>query len=593
MITLPLFSLVPEFFLKFSALNYSVLEFSAAAHLYYNLLLAVLFICIAYFGCRQIFIASYNHLQARRISPEVCEVMVFAAGALYFILSFFTVPEPYYLIHFSGISIGEMFVLVAIFISLEGMFFARTQKRLERQFAGLSSPISEDSCESSEVEAASAHVAEHVGSLLQGVRGKEQFQSYINMGLIFIAASSLVYWLKGGATVLDGLSVAATILVLSVLTRVLPLQPSVKSAAIVSLLFKGVLVREASALGRLDSVSTIAVDFSSDCPPGQPNVKEISVLDDRLERGAMLSSILSLLAFSDEKVDVAVCDFICEEFDDPALYEVRDVQFYPDMGICGTIEGTEFSFGSEEFLVERGVLIDSSEAIFSEEARKSGEIVRYAALADNVVVRVVLHKSFLVDGRQMFEKLSRMGKRVVLLSKDESSRIDELGKSLGLELSDIFGGLSQKAYLEKLKSLAPLAFYINEKTDDKLLAEAEVVITPFNKLTWNLEEGHYTLLKRDARNVLNIFSVHSVLRSFQSIGITSAVFLLILLVPLGFFNFLGLATTGVLMLVFSLSLSAFAALVIRREVSLPPQKRRFSVFPPFAWNIKKLSYSKH
>jgi len=567
---LPFFSLVSE----------SHPDFVGGPLAYYNVLLTVLFVCVGYFGCKRVFLEAFQHLQVRRISTEVCEVLIFSAGAIYFICSFFLSAQSQTLspslVSLSGISTGEAFVLISIFIALEKYFHARLQFRLEKQFASLSSPLPENLSEASEVEAATAHVSETIQTLMQEVEVKEKLQSFFNLALIFIAASSMVFWMESGATFIEGLSIVAAILMLALFTRVFPLQPAVKAAALVSLLFKGVLTREALAFEKLDSITNVVVDFLFASPPGQPSVKEITILDDRLDQEPLLSSVLSLLAFSDEMADVAICDFICDKLKNPSLYEVRDVEFYPDMGICGLIEGTEFSFGSEEFLIERGVHIGASEAAYAEEARQSGDLIRYAAIAENIVAQTVLHKSFSIDGKQTIAKLSKMGKRVLLLSKDESSEIDSLGKSLGLELTNIFGGLSQKDYIEKLKKLSPLAFYVNPRTDDKLLKEAEVVISPFNKVTWNLDEGHFTLLRRDARNVLSIFNIHSTLKAFKTISNTSALFLLILLLPLSFLGFLSLTTVGALVLVFSICLSAFGSLVIRTEAA-PNKKRRFLV----------------
>jgi cation transport ATPase len=116
-------------------------------------------------------------------------------------------------------------------------------------------------------------------------------------------------------------------------------------------------------------------------------VREVDLLDDRINRDALCGTLLSILGRADDVALVAFADY-CAQFAVSTTPErVLDLREYEGWGICGSIKGIEFSIGSEGFLVERGIMVQPSDNIASTQANERTILV---AIDYDVIARCVV-----------------------------------------------------------------------------------------------------------------------------------------------------------------------------------------------------------
>ena len=146
----------------------------------------------------------------------------------------------------------------------------------------------------------------------------------------------------------------------------------------------GFVLTSADSIKELTSVSKVLFDSSRVDLGSVVGVRELELLDDRLSRTALCSYLSSILGRSDDAALSAAADY-CQVFSSQAAPErVLGLLEFDGRGIAGAIKGVEISIGSEEFLVERGILIQPTESALECAANERAILV---AIGREVVAR--------------------------------------------------------------------------------------------------------------------------------------------------------------------------------------------------------------
>lgn len=322
------------------------------------------------------------------------------------------------------------------------------------------------------------------------------------VALIFLAACVALYWQDRGATFPFSIDVAISILLVCGLSKAMRVLPQVAGLALTQAFYMGAMIKSRDVLSRLRKIRGIVLDYSSKFFSGEMSIANFDLVDDRIDEDKMLSAIFSLLGRSSEAFPRAAVRYLRTRvrylrtrMQEPFLFEVQNYQEYPDQGVLGTIEGVEFSVGSEDYLLERGVRMDVS--LLSE--LNPGEGVVYVAVGVEVVGRFRVSPPSQDEARRTIESLEEHGKqRAALCSMEDSAVVDSAGKSLGLELGRIFGGLSEETYAEKLATFDPALLYSRHKLSDGISKKATVCAMPFDELRFDLE-GDIVLFSSDLK----------------------------------------------------------------------------------------------
>lgn len=151
---------------------------------------------------------------------------------------------------------------------------------------------------------------------------------------------------------------------------------------------RGLVLTSATACKELAAIEGVVCDPSRFQEGSLLKGARFEVLDDRLSEAALCNFIASLLGRAEEPLLVAAADFVRRIGGAPSVERVVDLREYPGRGICGAVHGVELSIGGEDFLVERGIMVQPSDGVAA--TLEVGERVVLVAIDDDVVARIHL-----------------------------------------------------------------------------------------------------------------------------------------------------------------------------------------------------------
>jgi hypothetical protein len=147
---------------------------------------------------------------------------------------------------------------------------------------------------------------------------------------------------------------------------------------------RGYLLADADSVKQLAAVNSVECDASR-CGEGSLlKAVSLDVLDDRLAPAALCDFLCALVGRAEDPALAAVGEYCRRYGKTPSVERVVDLREYVGRGICGLVHGVELSVGTEDFLVERGIMIQPSDGV----PPAAGEYLVLVAIDDDVVARV-------------------------------------------------------------------------------------------------------------------------------------------------------------------------------------------------------------
>jgi len=216
-------------------------------------------------------------------------------------------------------------------------------------------------------------------------RDHENYVQALSYVLLFCAVSSAIFWDERGAAPATILLSSGSILLTAMLGQVGESLYALRSKLVRSWAQRGVLINSAKAWTELSSIRSVAVDPSRLGPSTSCFVKELTLLDDRISKEALCSCIGAILGRAEDRILSTIGDYCQVNVGSIAADRVVNLREYPGRGICGSIKGVEFSIGTEDLLVDRGILIQPSEMVLDND---SNEQLVLIAIGDDVVGRI-------------------------------------------------------------------------------------------------------------------------------------------------------------------------------------------------------------
>jgi hypothetical protein len=152
---------------------------------------------------------------------------------------------------------------------------------------------------------------------------------------------------------------------------------------------------------------------------------------------------------------------------------VLDLREYPGRGICGTIHGVELSIGSEDFLVERGIMVQPTDSGVEHE---HGEPLLMVAIDDDVVARFWIsssqeHLFAEADSPAPSDEIElvqssglarELGDEVLLVRGSESDLVGQTAKHEVSFFSADEGALRRATVVAFSPEIEPLRLFVSE-----------------------------------------------------------------------------------------------------------------------------------
>jgi hypothetical protein len=202
--------------------------------------------------------------------------------------------------------------------------------------------------------------------------------------ILFLSVAAGIFWHERTPGYVQALLAAGTVALFGGVCVLSGLLYGFRRALVQRWAERGYLLATADSCKQLAAITSVECD-SSRC--GEGSLLQgvgLEVLDDRLSQSALCEFTSALLGRAEDPVLVAAgeyCRHLCKA---PSVERVVDLREYAGRGICGTVHGVELSIGSEDFLVERGIMIQPSDG----GSVQGGEHLILVAIDDDVVARI-------------------------------------------------------------------------------------------------------------------------------------------------------------------------------------------------------------
>ena len=257
----------------------------------------------------------------------------------------------------------------------------------------------------------------------------------------------------------------------------------------------GILVRDAEALERMETIDTLVIDKTGTLTQGKPDVVAIQtagkISDDDLlrltasaERNSEHPLAAAILAHAKEK-KIELAD--AKDFDAPS-----------GKGVTATIEGHKVAIGNGAWMTELGADPKQFDE-FAHQQRDAGATVIYVAIDGAVAGAMAIADRVKDSAPAAVKALRAAGLRIVMLTGDNEATARAVAKKLGIDdvEADVLPERKSEV-VERLRSEGRRVAMVGDGVNDApALAAADVGIAMGTGTDVAIESAGITLLRGD------------------------------------------------------------------------------------------------
>ena len=262
----------------------------------------------------------------------------------------------------------------------------------------------------------------------------------------------------------------------------------------------GVLVRNAEALERLESVDTLVVDKTGTLTEGKPRLTAIRPLAGD-ESQQLLAVAASIEAASEHPLAAAFLNASLEQRAEPV--GIDRFEAVPGKGVRGWTSGTLYALGNAAMMRDVGAAVDAHEAD-AETLRRQGHTVMYMARGNQLVSLFGVMDPPKRTSADAIRALKNDGLRIVMLTGDTETTARAVANTLGID--DVHAGVAPDGKRDIVRALQQsgrrVAMAGDGINDAPALAEATVGIAMGTGTDVAINSAGLTLVKGDLQGLV-------------------------------------------------------------------------------------------
>jgi len=265
----------------------------------------------------------------------------------------------------------------------------------------------------------------------------------------------------------------------------------------------GVLFRSAEAIEHLRRVDTLVVDKTGTLTEGRPRLVAVEPAAGTDER-ELLRVAAALERGSEHPLSAAIVAG-AEERGATGGEEARDFASISGKGVRGRVGGREVALGNRAMLDELGIDPGDRETR-ADELRADGRTVMFVAVDGAVAGLLAVADPVKESTPEAIERLRSAGLRVVMLTGDNRTTAEAVGRALGIEGDDIHAGVlpdGKSDIVARLQEEGRVVAMAGDGVNDApALARADVGIAMGSGTDVAMESAGVTLVKGDLRGIV-------------------------------------------------------------------------------------------
>jgi Cu+-exporting ATPase len=268
---------------------------------------------------------------------------------------------------------------------------------------------------------------------------------------------------------------------------------------------EGVLIKSAEALERMEKIDTLVIDKTGTITQGHPQVTSIIPA-----LGFTAAEILPLAASLERASEhpLAAAIMRAAKQAGAVIQEPVDFAAITGKGVTGIITQRHIALGNEALMSDIGVDIASLK-IQADECRQNGATALYMAIDAQPAAIIAIADPIKPTTQAALARLRSMGIRLVMLTGDNKTTADSVGRQLGL--TEIHADILPADKMRIVKQLQAegriVAMAGDGVNDAPALAQADVGIAMGTGTQAAIESAAITLVKGDLAGIVRAVSL--------------------------------------------------------------------------------------
>lgn len=261
----------------------------------------------------------------------------------------------------------------------------------------------------------------------------------------------------------------------------------------------GILIKDATALERLEKVTTVVVDKTGTLTEGKPSLQRV-ISANGIEEDELLRLAAAVESSSEHPLARAIVDAArSRDLDVP---EVRDFDSDPGLGVWGSVEQRTILIGNRLLMQKHDVVVDDLTKRADAE-RAEGATAIYVAVDNSPAGLLVIADAIKESAPDAIDALRKGGVRLIMLTGDNIRTAEAVGRKLGVDevVADVLPQ-DKAAIVKRLQDEGHVVAMAGDGVNDApALAQADVGIAMGTGTDVAMESAGVTLVKGDLRGI--------------------------------------------------------------------------------------------
>lgn len=257
----------------------------------------------------------------------------------------------------------------------------------------------------------------------------------------------------------------------------------------------GVLIKDASAIEKLNEADVLLLDKTGTITEGHPSVERILYFDDhQSSTTVILSYLIALSHQSEHPLARAIAKHGQSRYKGD-LPTVQDFESVTGRGICGNIEGQRVILGTEEMMTAYDIALKQEVTEAMKREQEKGCTVSLLTIDKMCVGLVALHDAIKPSTMPALKKLRAMGLEIIMLTGDHASAAKVVADQLGIPFQARMLPDNKQALVKQLQANGHIVAVAGDGINDApALAQADVGIAMGTGTDVAIETADITLI---------------------------------------------------------------------------------------------------